>query len=132
MSTAVELYYSLRLCGVAFTLTGDNLSIEAPPGLITDDVREQLRANKLDLIAALLRRAEVMSRVDEAKNLFEARAPGRVNWGTETAECEEAYKVLGEAMYNYVAGTQPIEEVASACRVWISTFEEVKCEAEVV
>jgi len=129
---AVEFYYALRLMGISFTVAGDNLVIEAPPGVLTDEMRQQLGSHKPDLIAALIRREEVMERITLAKEKVEARAPGKLNWGTDTAESEAASIAVGEAMYSYVAGVNKMEVVEKSFRAWIRTLEKVKREAEVV
>ena len=51
--TATRLLDALRTKGVQLTVEGDQLAIDAPKGVLTDDVRQAIRTQKAALLALL-------------------------------------------------------------------------------
>lgn len=51
--TAQDLLAQLEQVGVVVSVAGDRLHVEAPPGVLTDDLRHLLAKRKPELIAAL-------------------------------------------------------------------------------
>ncbi|MEM7481070.1 MAG: hypothetical protein AAF481_07825 [Acidobacteriota bacterium] len=51
--TAQELLETMRRSGAALAVVGDRLRIEAPPGVVTPELRQELVSHKSELISEL-------------------------------------------------------------------------------
>ena len=59
--TALDLLRQLRRQGAVLILDGDRLRIEAPTGLITEDMRQQLADHKAEIVAELRRQHDAVA-----------------------------------------------------------------------
>ena len=51
--TATALLAALRTKGVHLTIAGEHVAVDAPKGVLTDDVRQTIRQHKQELLALL-------------------------------------------------------------------------------
>jgi hypothetical protein len=51
--TALEILISLRRAGAIVTVAGDKLRFEAPPGVLTDELKHRLATQKAEIIRLL-------------------------------------------------------------------------------
>lgn len=130
MSTAAyALVAELRNRGAYIQPEGDTLNIDAPEGLITDSIREQLRTQKEDVLTVLRRQREIKAYCYQMFKVFQARG---LNPSTDTPEREAADLVLEAAMDDYIIGAGSMKEVEDAFQSLLVTLEEIDYEAEVV
>jgi hypothetical protein len=67
-TSAIELLAELDTLGVDLTVDGDTLKIDAPAGVLTDDLRQAIKENKAEIIS-LLRKLE-QARVERLLNEY--------------------------------------------------------------
>jgi DNA-binding transcriptional regulator LsrR (DeoR family) len=51
--TALEILSDLRRAGAIVTVAGDKLRFEAPPGVLTDELKQRLATQKAEIIRLL-------------------------------------------------------------------------------
>lgn len=125
MMTTQDLILSLALRGVVMTPTGDTgLRVKAPAGVLTPEDKAAIATHKQAIIENRARLADVKERVTRGVHAADQSAPGRYNWKCDTVECELAGAALDEAIYRYVCGDAPVDEVAAAFRAWLQTLKQ--------
>lgn len=64
--SAADLVHELQAAGAVIEARGDRLRVEAPPGVLTPERREALRASKAEILAAITEREGAnISRADQ-------------------------------------------------------------------
>jgi hypothetical protein len=102
LNRALELFDELYACGVRFEATEDELHVRAPCGLLTDELKQQIAANKHGLLDIIRGATDVLSR-------YGARLIGDANtiglWrAADLPEVRRALKAagLGDADVRYL------------------------------
>ncbi len=60
--TAIEILTNLRKAGATVTIAGDKLRLEAPKGVLTDELKQRLSINKAEIIRLLQEECNGMPR----------------------------------------------------------------------
>jgi len=102
----------LRKRGIALTVQDGELKAEAPPGVLSDELRVTLRDRRCELIEALDRRRVVRGRIASA--LEAAHADPTVDYSLESEAITAAESHLEDEVVRFIDGEVDIEAVSEA------------------
>lgn len=109
--------------GVTLTPHRGKLLIEAPRGVLTDDLRRMIAENRDAIIGVRIRTIYIQTRIDRRKLELVNFCPDRFDWESTEPQALEAGRALAGAMKLYIDGNGALTAIDRAFRAWIKTLE---------
>jgi phage shock protein A len=126
----LALINELSAAGVRLTPNRGKLQIEAPRGVLTDDLRLAIAENKDAIIAIKHRTVYIRVRIDRARLEIANAQPDRYDWQSDAPQALEAGRELQEQMGLYIIGAGSLTRVDDAFRAWLKALETAKSKAQ--
>jgi hypothetical protein len=119
----LALINELSAAGVRLTPSRGKLQIEAPRGVLTEDLRAAIAENKDAIIAIKHRSIFIKTRIDRARLEIANACPDRYDWQSNAPQATAAGLNLENQMGLYIVGAGSLTRVDDAFRVWLRAIQ---------
>ena len=121
--TVPEIIDRCTMLGIHLQAEGERLLVDAPKGVLTDELLALLRENKEEILANRSRRVLVFLRITQAIAQIEKKHPSRIDWNKDSVMVRTTNAALDEAMSNFINGHCDLEAVQDAWKNYIKALE---------
>lgn len=109
--------------GINLIPEGEKLHVDAPRGVLNDEMLALLRTHKQEILENRRRRRFVFMRITEASAELERKYPGKIDWTKDSVMVRTTNAALDEAMTTFINGECELTDVQLAWRNYIKALE---------
>lgn len=120
--SVIDLVEELLRRGVHLEPDGERLKVEAPEGVLSEEMRASIVEHKAEIIDMRKRSAEIRLRIRNALGEVEQKYAGRIDWEKDTPDVKACEMLLDAAMAAYVDGVCTLDDVQKKFKQYVRSL----------